>query len=59
MLIALTSIPLTNATEVYNTHFDMFERLFQEPASTFDYKWFRAVGPGASSAFHFDGIYMK
>lgn len=39
--------------------FDMFERLFDEPASTFDYKWFRAVGPGGSSAFHFDGIYMK
>ena len=39
--------------------FDMFERVFQEPASTFDYKWFRAVGPGGSSAFHFDGIYMK
>jgi hypothetical protein len=39
--------------------FDMFARLFDEPASTFDYKWFRAVGPGGSSAFHFDGIYMK
>ena len=39
--------------------FDTFERVFDEPASTFDYKWFRAVGPGGSSTFHFDGIYMK
>ena len=36
-----------------------FERLFEEPAKTFDYKWFRSVPPGGSSQFHFDGIYMN
>lgn len=39
--------------------FGTFEKIFDEPAQTFDYKWFRTVGPGGSSAFHFDGIYMN
>jgi hypothetical protein len=38
--------------------FGFFEQLFDEPAATFDYKWFRNVGRGGSSAFHFDGVYM-
>lgn len=38
--------------------FDLFNRLFDEPSITFDYKWLRAVGDGAGTAAHYDFVYM-
>jgi hypothetical protein len=38
--------------------FSLFERLFGEPARTFDYKWLRAVEPGQATGAHYDFVYM-
>jgi len=38
--------------------FALFERLFDEPAAPFDFKWLRAVRPRGFSGFHSDGVYM-
>ncbi len=35
-----------------------FSDLFDSPSLTFDYKWVRAVGPGANTNAHFDVVYM-
>jgi hypothetical protein len=35
-----------------------FERLFAEPARTFDFKWMRVMWTGSSSGAHFDNSYM-
>jgi len=35
-----------------------FSDLFGSPSLTFDYKWIRAVGPGANTNAHFDVVYM-
>ena len=35
-----------------------FERLFDEPVRTYDYKWLRVVGPGSFSGAHYDVPYM-
>ena len=36
----------------------LFALLWSEPATTFDFKWFRGVGPGGFSGFHMDNVYM-
>lgn len=38
--------------------FDFFNRYFNEPAMTFDYKWLRAVGHEAFTGSHYDIVYM-
>lgn len=38
--------------------FAFFERFFEEPVRTFDYKWIRAVRPGESTGSHYDVVYM-
>jgi hypothetical protein len=35
-----------------------FDRLFDEPSRTFDFKWIRFMGHGAGSPAHFDNSYM-
>jgi hypothetical protein len=35
-----------------------FDRLFDEPARSFDFKWIRFMGTGAGSPAHFDNSYM-
>jgi ectoine hydroxylase-related dioxygenase (phytanoyl-CoA dioxygenase family) len=35
-----------------------FSMLWGEAATTFDFKWFRGVGPGGFSGFHMDNVYM-
>lgn len=35
-----------------------FERFLGGPVLTFDYKWLRAVGPGANTGAHYDMVYM-
>lgn len=37
---------------------DFFDRYFDEPSLTFDYKWLRAVGHNAGTAAHYDFVYM-
>ena len=36
----------------------LFAELFDEPAVSLDYKWFRAVLPEQYSGFHMDNVYM-
>eukprot|EP01048_Picozoa_sp_COSAG05_P023239 COSAG05_NODE_4948_length_1317_cov_0.930213_2_plen_216_part_00 len=36
----------------------LFTQLFREPAATLDFKWLRAVRPGAVSGVHCDNVYM-
>ncbi|MEM8857561.1 MAG: phytanoyl-CoA dioxygenase family protein [Chloroflexota bacterium] len=38
--------------------FDFFERYFDEPALTFNYKWLRAVGNEQYTGAHMDHVYM-
>ena len=38
--------------------FTFFENFFGEPATTFDYKWLRAVGPEQFTGIHCDKVYM-
>lgn len=38
--------------------FEVFERLFGEPAMTFNYKWLRAVGNEEYTGAHYDIVYM-
>merc|ERR1711904_56653 len=38
--------------------FELFRDLFGCDASSFDYKWLRAVHPGGQSGFHVDAVYM-
>ena len=38
--------------------FGFFERYFDEPARTFDYKWMRGVTTGQSTGSHYDVVYM-
>jgi hypothetical protein len=37
---------------------ELFARLFDEPARSFDYKWLRATPPGDSTGVHADAVYM-
>lgn len=38
--------------------FELFGRLFGEPADTFNYKWLRAVGNEEYTGAHYDVVYM-
>jgi len=38
--------------------FTLFETLFDEPATTFPYKWLRGVGNEAYTGAHYDYVYM-
>ncbi|HEX9998442.1 MAG TPA: phytanoyl-CoA dioxygenase family protein [Abditibacterium sp.] len=38
---------------------DFYERLLGEPVKHFDFTWFRAVAPGASTYPHTDAVYMN
>jgi hypothetical protein len=38
--------------------FDFYSRLFDEPVTTFDYKWLRAVGHEEFTGAHYDVVYM-
>jgi hypothetical protein len=38
--------------------FQLAGDIFGESATTFDFKWLRAVKPGESSGFHMDSVYM-
>jgi len=38
--------------------FSFFDRLFDEPSMTFDYKWLRAVGAGEPTPSHYDVVFM-
>jgi len=35
-----------------------FDKFFDEPSMTFDFKWLRAVGPGGYTGAHYDVVYM-
>jgi hypothetical protein len=37
---------------------ELFARLFDEPARSFDYKWLRATPPGEFTGVHADSVYM-
>ena len=36
----------------------LVERLFGEPAVSYDYKWLRLVAPGAATGFHMDSAFF-
>lgn len=38
--------------------FDFYSRFFDEPVTTFDYKWLRAVGHEEFTGAHYDVVYM-
>jgi len=38
--------------------FDFYQRYFDQPARTFDYKWLRAVGQEEFTGCHYDVVYM-
>ncbi|MDA0991804.1 MAG: phytanoyl-CoA dioxygenase family protein [Verrucomicrobia bacterium] len=55
---AITHHPPVRAVMESKAIFDFFERLFGEPALTFDYKWLRQVGTSEFTGAHYDNVYM-
>jgi hypothetical protein len=49
-----TFLDLVESPEVMG----FFERFFEAPVLTFDYKWLRVVGPGGFTGAHYDIVYM-
>lgn len=49
--------PVRNVFE-HRALFDFYSRYFDEPATTFDYKWLRGVGNEEYTGAHFDVVYM-
>lgn len=55
---AITHQPDTLALFENQKLFDFFRRFFDEDATTFDYKWLRAVGNENFTGCHYDVVYM-
>ncbi len=54
----VTHLPAVRHVLEGKSIFKLFERYFDEPARTFDYKWLRFVDPGQSTPSHYDVVYM-
>ena len=54
----ITHTPPVLATLESPALFSFFEQLFGEPATTYDYKWLRAVGNERFTGSHYDIVYM-
>jgi len=55
----ITSHPAVMAVIEHQKVRDLFGLLFGEPASTFDYKWLRAVPKEVFTGAHVDNVYMS
>ncbi len=55
---AITHAPEVRAVLEGKPMFDFFERYFDEPVLTFDYKWLRLVGQKLYTGAHIDIVYM-